>query len=103
MQAKMAALQSNLLAKQAKLQAKLAAQQELVNSRIQREASREARAQVRASLAQAKLSTHSCNGKPAVYVTSGDEDLNINLDTDQLSGQIEEQVSRSLRKTGPTF
>jgi hypothetical protein len=103
MQAKMVALQSRLLARQAKLQAKLAVQQERVNARIQREASRVARAQARASLAQAKLSTRACNGNPAVYATSGDGDMDINVDVDQLSNQIEEQVTRSLRSTVRTF
>ncbi len=103
MQAKMMALQSKLMAQQAKLQAKLAAQQARVNSQVQREISRAAMVQVRATLAQAKIKSHPCPGQKTVLVSAGDDDMDINVDVDQLSNQIEQQVSRSLRNTVRNF
>ncbi len=102
MQAKMMALQSELLAKQAKVQARLVAEQVRVNSQVQREISRAARAQVHAKLAQAKLKSHPCAGQKTVLV-SDEGDMDMNVDVDQLSSQIEQQVSRSLRNTVRNF
>lgn len=103
MQARMMAMQSRLVAKQAKLQAKMAAQQARINSQVQREMSRAVLAEVRTNLAKAKISSHACPGQRAVVVTAGDNDMDINVDVDQLSNQIEEQVTRSLRSTMRNF
>lgn len=102
-QARMMALQSRLLDREAKVQARLVARQARINSQVQREMSRAALVQIRASLAQAKVKSHPCPGEKTVLVSVGDDDMDINLDVDQLSSQVEQQVSRSLRNTVRNF
>jgi hypothetical protein len=101
-QARAMAMQSKALANQAKM---MAVQARLTSQAMQREITRAAMAQVRANLAQAKISSHSCSGEHTVRVTSrsGDDDMDINVDLDQISRQVEEQVSRSLRNSVRNF
>ncbi len=101
-QARAMAMQSKALANQARM---MAVQAKLTSQTMQREITRAAVAQARASIAQVKISSHPCSGARTVRVISksGDDDIDINLDTDQLSRQVEEQVSRSLRNNVRNF
>ena len=95
-----ARMQSKALAEQAKL---MAVQARLTSREMQREFTRAALEQARASIAQAK--SHPCNGARTVHVSSrsDDQDIDVNVDMDQLSRQIEDQVSRSLRNSVRNF
>jgi hypothetical protein len=101
-QARAMAMQSRALAEQAKM---MVVQARLTSQAMQREITRAAMAQVRANLAQAKIDSHPCSGERTVRVTSrsDDDDTDVNVDVDQLSRQIEEQVSRSLRNSVRNF
>ena len=95
-------MQSRELARQAKL---MAVQARLTSQTMQREIMRAALIQARTNMAQVKVSSHSCNGQRDVRVVSrsGDEDMDINVDLDQISRQVEDQVSRSLRNSVRNF
>jgi hypothetical protein len=112
-QARAMALQSRALAEQAKIQSKalatqariMAVQVRLNSQAMQREITRAALAQARASMTQAKINSHSCSGEQAVRVSSrsGDDDFDVNVDVDQISRQIEDQVTRRIRNSVPNF
>ena len=71
----------------------------------QREMARVGAVQARANAAQAKMNSHPCNGNRTVHVSSrsGDDDVNVDVDLDQVSRQIEEQVSSSFKAGARTF
>ncbi len=96
------AMQSRALAHQARM---VAVQARLASQTMQREITRAAVAQARANMAQAKISSHPCSGQRDVRVVSrsDDDDMGINVDLDQLSSQIQEQVSRSLSNNVRNF
>lgn len=112
-QARAIKLQQKAFAEQAKIQSKaletqarlMAVQARLTSETMQRELTRVAMAQARTSIAQARISAHPCSGARTVHVVSrsDDNDTDVNIDLDQLSNQIEQQVSRSLRNTVRNF
>lgn len=105
-QAKALALQEKMEAKALAQQARMMAVQVRLSSQaMQREVTRTAMAQARANIAQAKINSHPCPGQRTVHVSSrsADEDMDINVDLDQLSNQIEEQVSRSVNSSIRNF
>lgn len=94
-----ARMQSKALAEQAKL---MAVQARLTSREMQREITRAALEQARASIAQAK--SRPCNGARTVHVSArSDDGTDVDIDLDQLSNQIEQQVSRSLRNSVRNF
>ena len=113
MQAKALALQQKMqakaLAEQAKLQSKalaaqarmMAVQARLTSREMQREITRAAVAQARANIAQARMNSHPCPRQRAVHVSAraDDGDTNMDVDLDQLSNQIEEQVNRAVNSS----
>jgi hypothetical protein len=101
-QARAMAMQSKALANQARV---MAVQARLTSETMQREITRAALAQARANMTQVKVSSHPCNGGKSVRVSSrsGDDGTDIDVDLDQISRQVEEQVSRSLRNNVRNF
>lgn len=112
-QARAMALQSKAFAEQAKIQSRalatqaklMAVQARLSSETMQREITRAAIAEARANIVQAKANSHPCSGARTVHVSSrsDDHDVDLNIDLDQLSNQVQEQVSRSLRNTVRNF
>ena len=101
-QARAMAMQSRAIAEQARM---MVLQAKLTSQTVQREMTRTALAQARANIVQTKSNSHPCGGARTVHVSSrsGDDDMDIDVNLDQLSNQIEEQVSRSLRSNVRNF